>query len=177
MSHKDIIKEIPGLYQVIGLKPFRRTPGVVFDILEKSRVPKVDAIDRVLHNQGAVSPGPVGQVARPWYMHTHQADNLFVLHGVRYVEVYTKDHGKIEHFTVSPTEILHNGEKICDGNAVLVWPTGVYHRIRSGEEGSASINLATHYEGFDIRTNFNIYDLNTDTGEAIMIRQGYKDQE
>jgi hypothetical protein len=171
-----ILEEIKGLYQVIMLKEFRRTPGVAFDVLDKNMVPKIDAIDRVLHAGSAVSPGPLGDVARPWYMHPNQADNLFVLHGVRYVEIYTPQHGRIEKFTVAPDRIEHNGVKICDGNAVLVWPVGVFHRIVSGEQGSASINLATHYEGFDIRTNFNIYDVNTETGEYKLLREGYKDQ-
>lgn len=65
-----------------------------------------------------------------WYMHPHQEDNLFVLHGTRYVELYMPEHGKVERFTIAPDYIEHNG--------------------------SASINLATHLEGFDIKTNFNI---------------------
>ncbi|MDY0143097.1 MAG: hypothetical protein RBR97_14505 [Bacteroidales bacterium] len=46
----------------------------------------------------------------------------------------------------------------------------------SGEEGSASINLATHHDMFDIKTNFNIYDLNTETREYKLLREGFKDQ-
>lgn len=176
MTQNQIIEEIEGLYKVIQLKKFRQTEGVVFDVLLKPMIPKIDSIDRVLHKNAAVSPGPVGGVEKPWYMHPAQADNLFVLEGVRYVEVYTKEHGKIERFTVSPYFIEHNGKKISDGSALLVWPTNVFHRIESGESGSASINLATHSEGFDVKTNFNIYDLNTETGEYRLLREGYKDQ-
>lgn len=171
-----IIEEITGLYRVIKLKEFRRTPGVDFDIMDKRMVPKVDAVDRVIHKGSAISPGPVGDVDIVWYMHPHQADNLFVLAGERHVEVYTPDHGRIERFIITPDRIEHNGVKICDGNAVVVWPPGVFHRITSGREGSASINLATHYEGFDIRTNFNIYKVDTETGEYKVVREGFKDQ-
>ncbi|WP_425539466.1 hypothetical protein [Microaceticoccus formicicus] len=174
MDH--IVAEIKGLYQIIKLKEFRRTKGVAFDVMVKSMVPKVDAIDRVLHMSSAVSPGPVGDVERPWYMHTHQDDNLFVLHGKRYVELYNVEHGKIEYFVVTPEYIEHNGEVVVEGGAVLIWPTHVFHRVVSAEEGSASINLATHHEGIDMKTNFNIYDLNTETGEYHVIREGYKDQ-
>ena len=59
---------------------------------------------------------------------------------------------------------------------MLVWPRGVFHRITSGEEGSITINLATHYEGFDIKTNFNIYNLDTKTGDYTVFRDGFKDQ-
>lgn len=172
----NIVAEVKDLYQVIKLKEFRRTEGVSFDIMDKSMIPKIDAIDRVLHTSGAVSPGAIGDVERPWYMHTFQADNLFVLQGTRYVEIYTPEHGKIEKFIVTPDYVEHNGERIYDGGAVLVWPRYVFHRIVSGETGSASINLATHYDGFDIKTNFNQYDLNTETGEYKVIREGHLDQ-
>ncbi|AHM58124.1 hypothetical protein EAL2_808p06210 (plasmid) [Peptoclostridium acidaminophilum DSM 3953] len=171
-----LIDEIPGLYKVYRLDPLRRTPGVVFDILPMDIVPHIDAVDRVLHESSAQSPGPVGDTARPWYMHTYQDDNLLVLHGSRFIEVYTPEHGRIENFTVTPHAVYKNGELLYEGGAILVWPRYVFHRIVSGKEGSASINLAVHYEGFDIETNFSIYDLNTETGEYKVIRKGSEDQ-
>lgn len=171
-----VVKEVKGLYKVIKLKEFRKTEGVSFDVMVKDMIPKVDAIDRVLHKGGAVSPGPVGDVERPWYMHPHQEDNLLVLQGERHIEVYNKEHGKVEKFVVTPNYVEHNGERIVEGGGLVVWPTNVFHRIISKEGGSASVNLATHKEGFDIKTNFNIYDLNTETGEYKLIREGYKDQ-
>lgn len=171
-----IIKEVKGFYKVIKLKEFRKTKGVSFDIMVKSMIPKIDAIDRVIHQSGAVSPGAVGDIQYTWYMHPSQADNLFVLHGKRYVELYKPEHGKIERFVITPDYIDHNGERILDGGGLITWDVNVFHRVISGEDGSASINLATHYEGFDIRTNFNIYDLNIETGEYQVLREGYKDQ-
>lgn len=176
MTAKEVIDEIPGLYRIIPLQLFRRTAGVYFDVLPKESIPQIDAIDRVIHERGAISPGPIGGVLRPWYMHPHQADNLMVLHGSRHVEIYTKIHGRIEQFEVKPQEIRQNGKIICDTPAMLVWPRSVFHRIQSADQGSASVNLATHYKGFDIQTNFNIYDLDTETGEFRVIREGYKDQ-
>jgi hypothetical protein len=52
----------------------------------------------------------------------------------------------------------------------------VFHRVVSGKLGSASLNLATHHEGFDINTNFNVYDLNTETGRFECVRAGHFDQ-
>jgi hypothetical protein len=176
MIENAIIPEVPGLYKAIKLQPFRRTEGVSFDILPKELVPRVDAIDRVIHKKEAVSPGPVGDVARPWYMHPHQADNLMVLQGIRYVELYTATHGRIEFFAVTPERLEHNSSVLYEGPAMLVWPRAVFHRIISGPDGSASINLATHYEGIDMRTNFNIYDLDTETGKFSVIREGHLDQ-
>lgn len=175
-NHSDVFQEIPGLYRIIPLKLFRRTPGVFFDIIPKYLLPKIDAVDRVIHERGALSPGPVGDVSRPWYMHPHQDDNLLVLHGTRHVEIYTKTHGKIESFTVSADQIRHDDTTIFKGSAMLVWPRSVFHRIRSLDEGSASINLATHYDGIDMRTNFNVYDLDTETGRFKVIREAYLDQ-
>ena len=176
MTKKIIIAEIPGLYKAIALQTFRRTEGVSFDILPREIVPKVDAVDRVIHKSNAVSPGPVGEVMAPWYMHPHQDDNLMVLHGIRYVDIYTRTHGRIESFVITPERLEHNGRILYDGPALLVWPRTVFHRIKSGENGSASINLATHYEGIDMRTNFNIYDLDTGTGKFKVIREGHLDQ-
>lgn len=171
-----IISEKPGLYKIIELKLFRKTPGVTFDLFPLEAVSHIDSIDRVLHDHNAVSPGPVGDIYQPWYMHTAQEDNLIVLHGKRDVEIFTPEHGKVEHFSVTPEEIYHNGELVFQGGAVLVWPQGVFHRIVSGEGGSASINLAVHNEGFDLKTNFSIYDLDLKTGEYRVIREGHKDQ-
>ena len=68
-------------------------------------------------------------------------------------------------------------EGIYDGAAMLVWPRGVFHRIRSDQQtGSASLNFRRRYEGFDIDTNFNIYDLDPSTGEYRTLRAGYLDQ-
>jgi hypothetical protein len=176
MAESPIVAEIPGFYKVVALQPFRKTEGVSFDILPNNLVPKVDAVDRVIHKYRAVSPGPVGGVKEPWYMHPYQDDNLIVLQGVRHVEIYAKAHGKIESFVVTPERIEHNNKLLYDGPGLLVWPKGVFHRIKSGEAGSASINLATHYEGIDMRSNFNIYDLDIDTGEFRVIREGHLDQ-
>ncbi len=171
------IREQEGLYRVVELKGLRRTPGVAFDVVPPGVLPRIDAIDRVLHDFGAVSPGPVGDVARPWYMHAFQDDHLLVLHGVRYVDLYTPAHGRVESFTVAPNRMEHNGERVTDRPAMLVWPRGVFHRIRSDDEtGSASVNFAVHHEGFDIRTNFSAYDVDTRTGAHRVIREGHLDQ-
>ena len=172
----NVIKEVKGLYHIVEMKLFRKTPGVVFDLYPLDNIPHIDAIDRVLHVGGASSPGAVGDIPVTWYMHQHQADNLIVLHGQRTVHLYTKEHGKVEEFVVQPQRIYHNGELIVEGGAVLCWPTHVFHRITSGDHGSASINLAIHYDGFDIKNNFDIYDLNTDTGDYRVVRKGYEDQ-
>lgn len=171
-----IIDEVSGLYKIYRLDPLRKTPGVVFDTFPMDCITHIDAVDRVLHEHSAKSPGAVGSVERPWYMHTHQDDNLLVLAGTRFVEIYTPEHGKIESFTVTPNSVSKNGHLIYEGGAILVWPRYVFHRIISGEEGSASINLAAHYEGLDPETNFSIYDVNVETGEFRVIRKGVEDQ-
>jgi len=49
--------------------------------------------------------------------------------------------------------------------------------VSDAETGSASLNFAVHTPGFDIRTNFSVYDLNTETGEYRVIREGHLDQQ
>ena len=173
----NVIKEVKGLYRIIPLKNFRRTPGVHFDVIPKKLLPRIDGIDRVIHTDGAISPGPVGGVVRPWYMHTHQDDNLLVLHGVRYVELYTHDAGRILQFTVRPDQVIFEGQAVSEEACMLVWPRGVFHRVQSDPElGSASVNLATRYEGIDMETNFSIYDIDFDARTHRVIRRGNLDQ-
>jgi hypothetical protein len=177
METLHIVDEIPGLYRIIELTKLRETPGVRFDVVPLSIFPRIDALDRVIHAHGAISPGRVGQVDRPWYMHPHQTDNLIVLHGARYVEIWIPSHGEIERFTVTPFRIEHNDAVVYDGPALLVWPCGVFHRIKSHEtEGSASLNVAVHTDGFDIKTNFNVYDIDLKRETTRVIREGFKDQ-
>jgi hypothetical protein len=175
MADLTIFREVADFYRIIPLVPVRRTPGVFFDHPPLQAIPRIDAVDRVIHGHSAVSPGPVGEVDRPWYMHPFQDDNLIVLHGTRYVDIYTRAQG-MQSFAVTPDQILQDGEVIYDGPSMLVWPRRVFHRIASGETGSASINFAAHYAGFDMRTNFNIYDLDVETGRFQMIREGFQDQ-
>ncbi|MEN8134961.1 MAG: hypothetical protein ABFS18_05425 [Thermodesulfobacteriota bacterium] len=176
LNSAEIFKEVPGFYKIIPLNTLRRTKGVAFDNVPTEAMVRIDAIDRVIHASRAISPGPVGEVARPWYMHPHQDDNLVILHGVRLVDIYIKKHGRIESFEVTADRIVKNSKVVYDGPAMLVWPRGVFHRIKSLAAGSSAINFAVHYAGIDMRTNFNIYDLDPETGEFKMIREGFKDQ-
>lgn len=171
-----VFEEVPSFYKIIALTPFRRTEGVAFDIVPMEALPRINGIDRVIHAKDALSPGSVGDVKRPWYVHPHQEDNLIVLHGKRIVDIYSRAVGRMETFTVEPQRILKDGKVIFDGPAMLVWPVNVYHRIISGPDGSASLNFAVRSEGFDVRTNFSIYDLDVKTGEHRVIREGYRDQ-
>lgn len=175
-SIQGIVEEVPNFYRIIALTPFRKTKGVHFDIFPMEFLPRVDGIDRVLHESDALSPGSVGEVERPWYLHQHQEDNLIVLHGVRTVDIFTLEHRRVENFVVEPNKVYKNGKLVYDGPAILVWPCNVFHRIRSGQAGSASLNFAVRHPGFDIKTNFSVYDLNTDTGEYKVIRAGHLDQ-
>ena len=176
VADSRIIASVPGLYQVIALTVLRETPGVQFDTLPMSTFADIACFDRVIHDPGATSPGPVDDIARPWYKHPHQADNLLVLHGIRYVELYTPEHGRVEHFVVTPDRVERDGQVVAT-SAMLIWPCNVFHRVTSCEiNGSASLNFAAHFDGFNVRTNFNIYDLDTETGEARVIREGHLDQ-
>ena len=171
-----ILDEVDQFWRIITLKPFRKTEGVSFDILPMKYLPKIDGVDRVVHKHGALSPGSVGDVKRPWYLHPQQEDNLLVLQGVRMVDIYSLKYRRLEHFTVEPERVFHNDKLVYEGPAMVVWPTNVFHRITSGENGSVSLNFAVRLPGFDIETNFSVYDLDTKTGEYKVIREGRLDQ-
>ena len=164
------------LYRLIPLRSLRRTKGVKFDEIVPSDIPKIDGVDRVIHGPNSISPGPIGNIKRPWYMHTGQDDNLLVLQGERYIDIYEPKTNKSASFIVSPDKIYKNDKLYYDGPAMIVWPSGVYHRIISGNEGSISINFATRTKDFDLENNFNIYELNKTNGKSNLLRKGIEDQ-
>jgi len=171
-----IVVQQERFWKVIRLVPLRRTPGVCFDMVPMEFLPRIDGIDRVVHEHGAVSPGPVGKVKRTWYYHPFQEDNLLVLHGQRTAEIYNLEYKRLETFIATPDKVTRNSELVCEGPCMLVWSTKVFHRITSGEQGSVSLNFAVRHPGFDIDTNFSIYDLVTATGEFTLLRLGKMDQ-
>ncbi|MDP8212259.1 MAG: hypothetical protein P9X22_03075 [Candidatus Zapsychrus exili] len=176
-DNNSIFQEVKGLYKILPLESFRQTPGVHFDIIPLDVIPRIDGIDRVIHEGGAISPGSVGEVKRPWYMHTGQEDYLLVLGGTRYTDIYNVEHKQVERFEVAPNYIKKNDKMFYEGAAMLVWPCNVFHRIKSSDDtGSVSINFAVRNEKFDINNNFSIYDVNTDTDKYVVIREGHLDQ-
>ncbi|MEC7000444.1 MAG: hypothetical protein VXX04_01255, partial [Actinomycetota bacterium] len=109
-------------------------------------------------------------------MHPAQDDNLMVLQGERFVDVYCPTQRSLASFIVTPDKIYKNNKLYHDAPAMIVWPAGIFHRIVSGSNGSISVNFATRARGFDIATNFNVYDLDTATGDHRLIRDGQDDQ-
>ena len=168
------------MYRIIPLRTLRRTYGVKFDEVVPSDIPTIHGIDRVIHGPNSVSPGPVDdivpQVSRPWYMHKGQDDNLMVLQGTRYVDIFDPQRRMKASFVVTPDKVYKNEKLYFDGPAMVVWPAGIFHRIISGDEGSISVNFATRTSEFDKNDNFNIYDLCTNTGAYNIIKDGSDDQ-
>ena len=162
------------IFKIIPAKEFRNTDNVQFHFLPVFE--NLKGIDLVRHKPNATSPGAVGSVERPWYMHPHQTDNLIVFQGKRIVDLYSEEHGRPEVFEVTPELITHNGEVISTGPAILSWATRVFHQVVSGPEGSLSMNFAVRDEHCGLDTEFNIYDLDTKTGKHEVIRAGFKDQ-
>jgi hypothetical protein len=175
MPQDEIFERIDGFFRITALRTYRRTAGVIFDAVPIASLPSIGAIDRVLHDRGALSPGSVAGVERPWYMHTGQEDNLVVLAGFRDVELFHD--GRRAQFRLTPERIEKDGAVLFDRPVMLSWSTNVFHRIRSSEEkGSASINLAVRRPWFDLKTEFNIYDLDTASGTSLIVREGHLDQ-
>jgi hypothetical protein len=164
------------MYRLFPLRSLRKTAGVLFDEIVPSDIPKISGIDRVIHGPNGISPGPIGPVKRPWYMHPFQDDNLIVLQGTRYVDIYCPEQKSKSSFIVTPEKVYKNNKLYYDQPCMLVWPAGIFHRIISGSEGSISVNLARRKPGFNLKDNFNVYELDTDTGEYSIIRDGYLDQ-
>ena len=168
------------MYRIIPLRILRRTRGVKFDEMVPSDIPKISGIDRVIHGANSISPGPIEDievpVKRPWYMHPGQDDNLLVLQGTRYIDIFDAKTVTKASFIVTPDKVYKNDKLYYDGPAMVVWPAGIFHRIISGDEGSISINMSTRNNNFNLNDNFNIYDLNIYSGEYRVIKDGSDDQ-
>lgn len=168
------------MYRIIPLRVLRRTTGVMFDEMVPSDIPKIHGIDRVIHGPNSISPGPIKDsvvpVKRPWYMHPGQDDNLLVLQGTRYIDIFCPKTKTKASFIVSPEKVYKNDKLYFNGPAMVVWPAGIFHRIISGDEGSISVNFATRTEKFNINDNFNIYNLCTKTGDYELLKDGSDDQ-
>lgn len=168
------------MYRLIPFRVLRRTAGVKFDEMVPSDIPQIDGIDRVIHGPNSISPGPVDDVTpavmRPWYMHTHQDDNLMVLQGTRYVDIWCPKQKQGSSFVITPDKIYKNDKLYYDGPAMVVWPAGIFHRIVSGAEGSISVNFATRLDGYRLDNNFSIYNLCRTTGAHTVIKDGSDDQ-
>ncbi|MBF0517437.1 MAG: hypothetical protein HQK97_10035 [Nitrospirae bacterium] len=167
---------VDGLFKIIPLVEFRNTPSVKFHILPGNNLPRIDSVDRVEHAPNAISPTIQGASGCYWYYHKAQTDNLLVFLGSRITELYTPRHGKIETFEVTAQWIKHNGQLVIEAPAILCWPQGVFHRVSSGQDGSLSLNFAAHEPGFSIEDNFDIYEVDTETGRYSVARHGFLDQ-
>ena len=109
-------------------------------------------------------------------MHPGQDDNLMVLQGTRYVDIYNPNTKQSASFIITPDKIYKNEKLYYNGPAMVVWPAGIFHRIISGSEGSISLNFATRTNKFDINNNFNIYDLDRKNGKYYVLKEGEEDQ-
>ncbi len=168
----------PELCTIIPLNLLRKTPGVTFDSIPEELVQRASGAERVLHQKGAQSPGAVGAVTRPWYCHKTQHDNLMVLFGSRSVELYHPSCARIFTFDVTPESIRCDCKTRGVRRALLSPKPGVAHRIiASPDAGSASFNFAVRDADFDIRHEFDIWDLDEETGKAVVIREGWRDQQ
>ncbi|WP_051145094.1 hypothetical protein [Thiomicrorhabdus sp. Kp2] len=165
---------IDDLCFILPLKTLRTTPKVSFFAID-GIVDDLSGVDLVMHEPGGKSPLIEGDDTWYWYMHTDQEDKLVVHQGRRLVQLYSVKHGQVENFEVTADAIYHNSQKIFDGAAILGWPAKVFHRVHS-PEGSLSTNYAARLPGFDIDTNFNIYKLDTQTGQYQTARLGALDQ-
>lgn len=99
-----------------------------------------------------------------------------VLQGERFIDIYCPTKKEKASFIVTPEKVYKNGKLYCEQPAMVVWPSGIFHRIISDSDGSISLNFATRTHNFSIEDNFHIYDLNTYTGKYKVIRDGKLDQ-
>lgn len=167
---------VPGMCYYIPLQELRMTPKVDFHSIPLLNEEGIGNIQRVVHQKGAQSPSVAGmEDKQPWYMHPHQQDNCLMLGGERVVDLYTKEEGKKTFRATIDKLTWEDGTVIYEGPHIFGWYKDVFHRPNS-PEGSVALFFVMHTEGFDLNTEFNIYELDEETGEYSVLREGFKDQ-
>ena len=169
----SIIACEPGVWYIIPIMKLRETSRVEFDAFPLFR--EINGIDIVKHEPGARSPSLPNWDHDVWYMHPGQEDNLITLCGNRVVELYNPNTKDIERFEISHDRVIHNGEVIYKGPAILGWNIWVFHRNHS-PEGSVSQNFAVRDKKFNLDTEFSIYKLDLETWKHSVARIGKLDQ-
>ena len=169
----QISKKVEWLYHIIPLKQLRHTDSVDFEVM--SFFEEFNGVDIVKHWEWAKSPWSINDKWDYWYMHPAQEDNLITLSWNRYVELYNKEHWKIERFEISHERIKLNWEILHEWPAILGWPVWGFHRNYS-PEGSVSMNFAVRWSEFNLDTEFNIYDLDIETWDYKVARVWKLDQ-
>lgn len=174
MEHKRHVI-LDGMCYYIPLGELRRTPKVDFHFVPLLRQEGIGQIQRVVHQPGAQSPSVEGEDVQPWYMHPHQEDNCLMLGGERVVDLYTKEHGK-QTFRASMDKITwEDGTVIYEGPHIFGWYKDVFHRPNS-PEGSVALFMVRYFDGFDLDTEFSMYNVDEETGEYSVYRKGALDQ-
>lgn len=170
---ESIVASEPGVWYIIPITKLRETSRVEFDAFPLFR--EINGIDIVKHEAWARSPSLPNGDHDVWYMHPGQEDNLITLCGNRIVELYNPKTKSIEKFEISHERILHNGELVHEGPAILGWNIDIFHRNHS-PNGSVSQNFAVRDDKFNLDTEFSIYKLDIETWKYEVARLWKLDQ-
>ena len=148
-----VFHEVPNLYRIIPLHVLRKTPGVSFDLVPTDVLPRMTASTASCMTATPFRPGRLATSIAPGICTLAKTTIFVILHGVRFIEIYIREHSRIESFEATPHQIRQDGQIVYDGPAMLVWPRRMLHRIRSDANvGSSSVKKTVAYEDFDVRT-------------------------
>ena len=76
-----------------------------------------------------------------WYSNCYERNNLLVLNGSRTVNLFCKYTNQEMTFTITPDNIYKNNKLYYGSPGIISWYGDIYHKTKSGNEGSISINF------------------------------------
>ena len=121
------------MYRLIPMRVLRRTSGVKFDEMVPSDIPLIHGIARVIHVPNSISPGPVEDctppIKRPWYMHPGQDDNLMVVQGPRYVDIYDPNADKKSTYKEFNVKLIDKPKKAQYDVVVILVAHNIFKKI------------------------------------------------
>ena len=76
-----------------------------------------------------------------WYQNRFEKNNLMVLNGSRYLDLYCQRTYKKENLIIHEDNIYRNGKLYYGSPAIISWSGDLFHKTESGENGSFSLNI------------------------------------
>lgn len=109
---------------------------------------KISGIYREIHGANSVSPigtehhfKILNSPAASWYANIYEKNNLLVLNGSRDLDLWCMKKDKMINFKLTEDKIYRNGKLYYGSPALISWGGDIFHKTKSGSEGSISINF------------------------------------
>lgn len=141
------------MFTLIPLKNIKRCSSFKIDNLVVENGSNITGIFREIHGPKTKSSiGSENKIKKMfkikyncqeeiWYQNRFEKNNLMVLNGSRYLDLYCQRTYKKENLIIHEDNIYRNGKLYYGSPAIISWSGDLFHKTESGENGSFSLNI------------------------------------